>query len=200
MSKNYTLIGLTGTTGSGKSTVSRIFSEAGYAVVDADKIAHRALAEPRCIQLLTEAFGEDILSSDGSINRKALGGKAFSSKENTCLLNSITHPVIRELSLREFEELSKEGYSKILFDAPTLFESGTDKLCHRVVAVTASEAVRLRRIILRDSITEEAALLRIGAQQSSEFYTSKADLTIENNGDIEDLKGRTKEVIKELNL
>lgn len=198
--KDYLLIGLTGPTGAGKTSVTNIFEEQGFGVVEADKIAHKALTVPSCIEALKNAFGEGILNSDGSINRRETAKVAFSSKENTQKLNSITHPVIKELSLEAFKEYSEKGYNIIIFDAPTLFESGLHTMCHKIVAVVADESVRLSRIMNRDSITEEEARQRMSAQKGSDFYTERADFVIENSTDKDNLKSSALKVAKELLL
>ncbi|MBE6738571.1 MAG: dephospho-CoA kinase [Ruminococcaceae bacterium] len=198
MSKEYRLIGLTGPTGSGKSAVSHIFEENGFASVDADKIAHKALCDKECIKKLTEAFGTDILSKDDTINRKALAKVAFSNKENTELLNSITHPVIIALSLNEFEDLSLKGYKNIIFDAPTLFEANMDKMCDLIISVIAPKELRLERILNRDNITEEQAYARIKAQKEDSFYTDKSNFVIVNDKDFDTLLSNTNKIIKEI--
>ena len=91
--KNYKLIGLTGTTGAGKGQVCKIFADKGYAVIDADFLARKAVENPLVLKLLALHFGDDILL-EGKLNRKLLGERAFAEKENTALLNSITHPFI----------------------------------------------------------------------------------------------------------
>lgn len=197
---DYRLIGLTGPTGSGKSLISNIFKEHGCAVVDADSVAHKALAEAECISQLTETFGKDILRPDGNINRKELAACAFSSEENTQKLNNITHPIILKLATEEFHRLSKEGYKNIIFDAPTLFESGSHKLCRDIVAVIAPTELRKKRIMLRDNLTDEQATARINAQKADSFYTDRADYTILNDGDKTALTSRTEDIIKELRL
>lgn len=196
--KPYTLIGLTGPTGAGKGQVANILREQGFATVDADKVAHKALENSRCITKLTEAFGEDIVNPDGTINRRQLASYAFENKESTQKLNSITHPVILALAKEEFEALSKDGYKNIVFDAPTLFESGAHTLCDKIIAVTADFDTRLERIIKRDSITQDEAIARMSAQKPSEFYAENADFEIKNNTDLESLKVQTLRVIKEL--
>jgi len=198
LSKEYRLIGLTGPTGSGKSAVSHIFEENGFASVDADKIAHKALCDKECIKKLTEAFGTDILSKDDTINRKALAKVAFSNKENTELLNSITHPVIIALSLNEFEDLSLKGYKNIIFDAPTLFEANMDKMCDLIISVIAPKELRLERILNRDNITEEQAYARIKAQKEDSFYTDKSNFVIVNDKDFDTLLSNTNKIIKEI--
>lgn len=197
---NYTLIGLTGPTGAGKGAVASILSCAGCAVVDADKVAHAVLEDNECIRKLTQAFGDTILNNDGTINRKALAKLAFRDTDSTALLNSITHPMIISLAKSEFERLASEGYKTIVFDAPTLFESGSHTLCHRIIAVIAPEDIRLARILARDGITPEQALARISAQKDADFYTQKADAVIINDSDFENLREQTERVIREFDL
>ena len=196
--KPYTLIGLTGPTGAGKGQVANILREQGFATVDADKIAHKALENSECIKELVEAFGENILNSDGTINRRKLASYAFENETSTKRLNSITHPVILQLATEEFEQLAKEGYKNIVFDAPTLFESGSHTLCDKIIAVTADFGTRLERIIKRDNITKDEAIARMSAQKPSEFYAEKADFVITNDTDLESLKTQTSEIVKEL--
>lgn len=196
--KKYNLYGLTGPTGAGKSLAAKVFADHGFAVVDADKIAHNALTDKRCIEKLCAAFSREILNSDTSINRKILGSIAFSSKENTSLLNSITHPVITDLSLRTFDKLYAQGYKNIIFDAPTLIEAKMDTLCKKVISVLAPESVRLARIMQRDNIDKKQAQARINAQQPNSFYAEKSHYIITNDSDEAALKERTKDIIKEL--
>ncbi|MBQ8000764.1 MAG: threonylcarbamoyl-AMP synthase [Ruminococcus sp.] len=197
---SYTLIGLTGPTGAGKGAVGMLLSDAGCAVVDADKIAHKALTVPECIVKLTDAFSAEIINPDGSVNRKVLASCAFKDEASTQLLNSITHPVILTLAKEEFEHLFAQGYRHIVFDAPTLFESGSHTLCQKIIAVTAPRELRLARILIRDGITEAQALSRINAQKDSDFYTSRADFVISNDSDLEHLKCQTERIIRELCL
>lgn len=198
MNNNYKLYGLTGPTGSGKTTVTDILKNHRFEIVNADEIAHKALLDTELISALKIAFGEGIINPDGSINRRETAKIAFSSKENTEILNSLTHPVILRLAVEEFERLSREGSKNIVFDAPTLFESGSDKLCQKIISVIAPENLRARRIMKRDNISEAEAIKRISAQKSEEFFRENSDFVIENDGDIKALKAKTESIIKEL--
>lgn len=196
--KKYRLIGLTGPTGAGKSSVCKFFAEKGFSIVDADKIAHKALRDPDCTHNLVKSFGNSILNADDSINRKALAKCAFSDKESTQKLNSITHPAIIKLSLREFEKLSDEGFESIVFDAPTLFEAGMDSLCDYIVSVIAPVEIRVERIKQRDSLNDEQAKARISAQKDDIFYANRSDFVIVNDTDEDTLRKRTEAIIKEI--
>lgn len=184
-------IGLTGPTGAGKSTVSIVAANMGFQVINCDVIARKA-TEKGSIGLLKLAavFGEDILNHDDTLNRKALASKAFSSKENTELLNKTLLPYV--VKLVDSEIVS----DKVLLDAPTLFESGISAECDFTVAVLADEKIRLNRIIERDGISKEDAKLRMSAGKDDEFYISNADYILYNNGDTETVKTEFLNILK----
>lgn len=175
------IIGLTGQTGAGKSMVAEILKENGMFIINADIAAREVMraGEP-VLKELSKVFGKDILNEDGSLNRKLLASRAFSSPENTDKLNKITHPAITERVKNKISEAFKQGYETVVLDAPQLFESGEDKMCDKVVTVAAPIDVRLKRIMNRDNITEEEALLRINAQYPEEYYINKSDVVIRN--------------------
>ncbi len=172
------VIGLTGPTGSGKSSAAKLCEKYGIKLVDCDKVARKATEKGSgALKTLCEVFGTDILNGDGSLNRKALAAKAFSTKENTELLNKTIFPFIKELVLSEIDS------DRVLLDAPTLFESGINTICFKTVAVLADEGVRLKRIIKRDNLTEDEAKLRMSVGKSDNFYKENADYIIYNNSD-----------------
>lgn len=186
--RKYKLVGLTGQTGAGKGVVSSVFREKGWAVIDADKLAREALApESPALYGLCAAFGKDIIKEDGSLDRPLLAERAFSSRENTDRLNSLTHPYILQLVLKNIEQLVAQGEENILYDAPQLIESRSHLLCDHVITVLAKEETRLERIIARDNLTHENAVLRIKAQHGEDFYIENSDTVIDNNGSQEEL-------------
>lgn len=172
---NKPMIGLTGPTGAGKSTVAAAFLELGCAVIDADLLAREAVQSPDCIAALSREFGADIVFEDGTLDRHLLAKRAFSSPERTGRLNQITHPAIKEETVRRIGELRHSAVKAIILDAPLLFESGADSLCDTTVAVTAPPETRLKRIMRRDGITKEAAEERMNAQNPNEFYEKQAE-------------------------
>ena len=144
--KQRVIVGLTGPTGSGKSLASKAAALCGFTVVDCDLLARRAVEKGTPgLRAVTEAFGSSVVSPDGSLDRKALARVAFSSSEQTERLNQTLLPHIMKLALKE------AGEGDVLFDAPTLFESGLDRYCDKTVAVLAPRAVRLERIIRRSN-------------------------------------------------
>ena len=177
------IIGLTGPTGAGKSSLKTVAENLGYKVIDCDITARKAVEKgTKGLMALVNTFGEDILFSDGSLNRKALAQKAFSTPQNTELLNKILLPFITELVLKECEG------DKVLLDAPTLFESGLNEKCTATVGVLADRETRIERIKSRDNISEVEALIRINAGKTDEFYKQNADFVIYNNGETEEFQ------------
>lgn len=196
--ESFKIIGLTGQSGAGKSTVSQVFAKRGVAVINADELAHDALKTEKCKENLREAFGESIFDENGDVVRKKLAKAAFSSKENTEKLNKATHPVISELAQNEFKHFEEAGKEAVLFDAPTLLESGLDKLCSVVISVIADKNSRAQRIMKRDNLSFEDASLRLNAQHDDEFYTEKSQFIIENNATVEELIKKAEEISEEL--
>jgi dephospho-CoA kinase len=189
------IIGLTGPTGSGKSTACRWAETIGWLVIDCDKVAREATASPETLEALTAVFGGDILLENGELNRKALAGKAFSSKENTELLNQTILPFIVALIKEKIKASSAEN---ILLDAPTLYESGADLLCDGVCVITAPEEIRLDRIMARDSLSQDEAKLRMSAGKSDEFYKARTPHIIYNDGDAKALVKKFNKVLEEI--
>lgn len=192
------IIGLTGQTGAGKSTVCAFIKEKAIAVIDCDMVSREVTEKGSSVlKKLAEAFGADVLFEDGSLNRRLLAEKAFSSKEKTQLLNSITHPEILKAIKEKINEHSSEN---ILLDAPTLFESGADKLCDKIIAVVADENLRKSRITARDNLTEKQVSLRLSAQKDDKFYIEKADAVIINNGGTSELKNNTEKALQKIGV
>lgn len=176
------ILGLTGKTGAGKSTVASYLKEKGCFIIDGDIVAREiVLPGQPALKELCDCFGEDILLADGSLDRKKLAEKAFSSPEATARLNSVTHPHIK----KRFEQLASqaegEGFSVAVIDAAALLESDCRDLCQRIIVVHAAEETRLERILLRDGITKQQALLRIRGQKDDNYYLSQADVVINND-------------------
>ncbi len=193
------VVGLTGPMGSGKSAVASIFLENGYVLIDADKVAREVVEKGSpVLEELRKTFGDDVINSDGTLNRKLLAKKAFSSDEGAQRLNAITHPAIVSLVERRIEEYSNDGYEKIVYDAPLLFESGTDKLCDKIVSVIAPKKLRIARVKSRDNMTENDIESRMNAQHDDSFYIEKSDFVIKNDSDLETLFENTQAVLEKL--
>ncbi len=179
------IIGLTGPTGSGKTTLCSVAKEMGIKVIDCDKVAREVADGGSLFPALCEAFGSDIIK-DGVLDRAHLASRAFGSPENTERLNKIMLPAITE----RIKGMINGG--RVLLDAPTLYESGLDEICDTVICVLADSAIREERIISRDEISASAAKVRLSAQKSDEFFLSRADHVIYNNGSGEEFKKKAK--------
>ena len=175
------IIGLTGLTGAGKSTVAQKLMAYGCYHIDADKVAREVINNNENVKnKLKERFGADVINADGTTNRPLLASRAFADEQSTLDLNAITHPAVIEEIKSIIKDIEEVGYRGIIIDAIALFESGLDTLCDFNVTVAAPKEIRLERIMKRDNITEEKALERINAQKDESFFTSKADFVLWN--------------------
>lgn len=177
-----TVMGLTGPTGAGKGVVGACFAARGALVIDTDRVAREVVAPGQpCLQALVEVFSPSILKADGSLDRAALAAVAFADEAAHERLNATTHPFIIERSL---EMLRASDAALAVIDAPLLFESGMDRLCDVTVAVLAPAETRLARIMARDGIDRDRAVLRMKAQPPDAFYRDRADHILNNDGDV----------------
>lgn len=175
------IIGLTGLTGAGKSTVAQKLMAYGCYHIDADKVAREVINNNENVKnKLKKRFGNDVINADGTTNRPLLASRAFADEESTNALNEITHPAVIEEIKSIIKDMEEVGYRGIIIDAIALFESGLDSLCDFNVTVIAPKEIRLERIMKRDNITEEKALERINAQKDESFFTSRADFVLWN--------------------
>jgi L-threonylcarbamoyladenylate synthase len=186
------VIGLTGQTGAGKSTVSELLEKDGVYCIDADYLARKAVENSEVISALTDYFGTDILVN-GSLDRRELARRTFSDPVKQKKLNTIVHPEVTRLAVEEIHKAEKTGAKAALIDAALLFESDLTSICSFTVTVVADAETRLERIIKRDSISKEDALIRMNAQKNEKYYTENADIVICNNG--EDLAEEIKKII-----
>lgn len=181
------IIGLTGPSGSGKGWVSAILKKYNIPSIDTDAVYHDLLIPPStCLDELCSVFGNGILQ-DGQLNRAALASIVFADKSKLEVLNKITHKYILDKTDMLLSEHEKSGCRAAIVDAPALYEAKYDEKCDFVIAVIAPKQLRLKRIMKRDNISEEAAQRRISAQHDDVFYTSKAKYTVVNDNNEEKL-------------
>ncbi len=178
------IIGVTGGTGSGKSTLCTCFRELGATVIDADKIAKAiTLKGGAAYSEIVKEFGDGILDEKGEIVRKALGDIVFNDSKKLELLEEITHKyVFREMEIA----INTCKSSVVVLDVPLLFQCDFPFKCDLTVAVIADEKVRIDRIMMRDSLNETQAKDRIRNQLSEAEYRQRADRVFENNGNRDD--------------
>ena len=191
-------VAITGNIASGKSCTEEYIRQAGYIVIDSDKINHDILAHDiKTIQLIKQAFKDfDITKKDGSISREKLGQIVFRNKEKKKLLENILYKEISKKIELFFESYKTE--SIIFVSAAMLFESGFYKDYDKIIFVSAPKEVRLRRLIERNNYSYEYALERINAQEDEDRKLEKSDYIINNTADLVSLKKQTLEILKEL--
>lgn len=196
---NNMVIGLTGQTGAGKTTVSDYLRENGVTVIDADQVARRVVEQgSACIADIALEFGCEYINMDGTLNRRKMARTVFGDKGKLKKLNSLMFPYIIEEIRGELARLKEEQGGLIVLDAPTLFESGADKECDYVVSVTAAAPERERRIIARDGLSQEEARERIAAQHDEDYYKSRSWWVLENNGSADSLKNEVSALLATL--
>ena len=179
-------IGLTGGIGSGKSEVAGMFNQLGVPVIDADVIAHQ-LVEPgtEALTEITAAFGETILTSEGTLDRAKLAGIVFNKPDMKQQLETIIHPRVRE-QIKAYKDAHKnEPY--IIVVIPLLLESGQRDLVDRVLVVNAAETVRIQRVLARDGRREEQIRSIMRNQADDAQRRAAADDNIDNSGSLDDL-------------
>ena len=177
------IIGITGGTGCGKTTLLKILEEKGFTVLDCDAIYHQLLrTDNKMLSAIETRFPGTV--AEGTLDRKKLGNMVFSDPAALLELNKITHTAVKAEVIRLLD--SAPGFAAI--DAIGLFESGLAELCDLTVAVTAPEDMRVQRLMARDSISEEYARARITAQRKPEAFASLCDHTLENDGSEESFR------------
>lgn len=193
------VVGLTGPTGSGKTTVADTWREQGAYIIDTDKVARQVTESGSpCLAELAKVFSPAILNEDGSLNRAELAKRAFATPKDTQRLNAITHPSIVALAQQEIEAAAEKGHRIAVVDAPLLFEANADALCDTVVAVIAPADVRMKRIITRDKLTEAQAKQRMAAQKPDDFYCREGVTVLDGGDNINSLQEQAKQYLSTL--
>jgi dephospho-CoA kinase len=195
------ILGVTGGIAAGKSTVTEILRSLGAVVVSADELA-REVVRPGTptLKRLVDCFGETILKTDGTLDRKALGRKVFSDPEARRRVNRIVHPAIADLAERRLAELSAGGAELIVYEAPLLFEAGAEERVEAVLVVRVEESLQLARLMARDGLSRSEAESRIAAQMSQEEKVARADYVIDNSGTREEVESRIRTLLAGLGL
>lgn len=172
-----TVIGITGPTGSGKTTALAALERLGFQVVDCDALYYQLLARDQNLrQGIREAFGQVFLP-DGQLDRRALGDIVFGNPAALDKLNGLVYPAVSAAVKQKIENCTKKG---LVIDAINLIESGLGDLCDWTVALTAAPDIRMKRIMARDGISEERAKARIAAQKPDKFYRRNCTFLLEN--------------------
>ena len=188
------IIGLCGGSGSGKGIVSALFSEYDFASIDTDAVYHSLTSSMTpCLSELVDFFGDSI-APEGYLDRKSLAKIVYSDNEKLATLNRIAHKHILIRTKELIEEYRTLGKPAVLIDAPLLFESDFNSICDIIICVVSDLNSRVERIVSRDGISEEDALLRISKQINDEWLIEHSDYVIVNNGTVEELHERVGEI------
>ncbi|RXI98515.1 dephospho-CoA kinase [Anaerobacillus alkaliphilus] len=191
------IIGLTGGIASGKSTVSKMLTDIGIPVVDADVIAREVveIGEP-AYEKIIETFGADILAFDRNLDRKKLGTIVFNNEKQRLALNEIVHPAIRKRMKDRVAQWQEKGYRTIVLDIPLLFESKLTSMVEKIIVVYVDEELQLERLKLRDQFTDQEAMARISSQMPLQDKILLADEVIHNHGSIAESKDQLLSILR----
>ena len=189
------VIGLTGGIGSGKSTVSRFLAELGAVILDADKVGHEAFKPDTEIwRQVVAAFGSQILTPGGDIDREKLGEMVFGNPESLARLNQIMHPRMYEIVTAQLDDYRRQGIDVVVLEAPLLIEVGWASSVDEVWVTVASEATVLSRLEEQKGLSRQKALARIHSQLSLEERVRHADVVIDTDCDLDELRARVAEL------
>ena len=187
-------IGITGNIASGKSTVENIIKEFGYDVFDADEMTHRILNEAKSD--IVKIFSVVDVITNGQIDRKKIASIVFSDNNKLKMLESIIHPKVKQ----EILNILNSGQNKkaVFVSVPLMFEAGFEDIFDKIIFVSAPENLRLKRLMLRNNLTEEDALKRIKSQLPESNKISKSSYIIKNDSDIEQIIPQIKEILSDI--
>ena len=194
--KRKTIVGVTGSFSSGKTTVTELLKAADILVIDADKIARR-LTKPgeACYRRIVSSFGKGILTKDGSIDRRKLAEKAFINKLTVDKLNRAVHPEVIKSIKEKIRTCAKQ---KIILDAPLLIEAGLHNAVDRLVVVDIGETEQLKRAKSRSGLNHYQILKRAKRQIPLSCKVRMADFVIDNNGSIKKTKFQVDKIRRKL--
>ncbi|MFZ2539457.1 MAG: dephospho-CoA kinase, partial [Oscillospiraceae bacterium] len=169
-----------------------------FGIIDCDKVAREVsgVGSP-CLNELVLEFSNSILNEDKSLNRKALGKIVFFNKACLTRLNEITHPYILKQVSIIIKELST-SFPIIVVDAPTLFESGADHLCDKVLSIIAKDEVTIPRIMKRDLVDEASARNRLNSQHDASFFIEHSDFIVQNDGEKQEFLDALSDIVKKI--
>jgi len=189
------IIGLTGGIGSGKSTVSRFLAELGAVVIDADRVGHEAFKPGTELwKEVVAAFGRQVLTPSGDIDRKKLGEIVFDDAGLLSRLNQIMHPRMYDIVKAQLEEYRHQGVGVVVLEAPLLVEAAWDSLVDEVWITVAGEDTIIKRLRERTGLSKDEALSRINSQISQDERNKYADVLINTDCSLNEVKAKVKEL------
>ena len=191
------ILGITGSSGSGKTTVSELIGKKYLSeIINADKVVKEmSVPGTEYMKKIEEKFGKDILLENGFLNKKMLADKIYHNKQDLEILNELTFKYVVDEIKRRVAFSQNVDY--IVIDAPLLIESGLDKLCDYIISVIADENIKIKRICQRDNLDENTARKRLNIQNENKYYTEKSNFVILNNEDC-NLEKEIENIIKQI--
>ena len=193
------LVGLTGGIASGKSTVAKILTELGAAIVDADMLSREVVAPGHDgWKEIVANFGGDVLQADQNLDRQKLRTLIFNNPDARKQLEAIIHPRVRALAERRIREHGEAGYAVVVYEVPLLFEGNLQEWLRPVILVASNVDIQRQRLQRRDGLDATAAQKHIDAQMSLEDKRKLADYVIENDGSLADLESQVRAVLAKI--
>lgn len=194
------VIGITGSSGSGKSTICKKLQEKfDVKIIDADEISKKLSQKGSNYVIdIIKTFGEDIVGEDGELRRKKLAEIIYSDPDKRKALNNCTFKYIKEEIIKQLNKIKNP--TTAIIDAPLLFESELNNLCDVVIGVIAPREIQIERIVARDNLDYEEAEKRIDAQADNEFFIQHCDVVIENDGNFEKVNAILNEIAEKIGI
>lgn len=195
------ILGITGPSGSGKTTLCGIIKDNyNAAIIDADQVARDLTSntESRYFKEMIKLFGQDVLKSDGSLNRKKVAKIIYTTKSKRQELNKITFKYVVEEINKMIEDIKQSDVDFLAIDVPLLYEANMENVCDYVIAVVAEDEEKIARICKRDGIDKEVAKKRLEIQNNNSFFVKRADFVIHNDKSISKLEKSLKEIINKI--
>ena len=187
------VIGLTGSIGTGKSEVTRVWQELGAEVINADQVGHEAYTpHTESWNAVVDAFGRDILQPDGEIDRRKLGAIVFADPVQLAKLNGIMHPRMADMVAEKTEQMRSRGVQVVVVEAALMFEAGWETLVDEVWATDSPLEIVFERLMSRNGMDEQEVRKRIGSQMDIQERLDRADVVVDNSGDVAALEATVK--------
>lgn len=195
-------IGLTGGIASGKSTVSAYLVALGAVLIDADQIAREVvLPGSPALNKIEQLFGSEVITEEGTLNRKKLGELIFANEPSRKLLEGVLHPEIRMIVNERMNQLEAANPRRlVVIDVPLLYESGLASMFEMVMLVYVPREIQLERLMNRDGLTRGQAEARLAAQMPIEQKVQLADFVIDNSGTLEETGAQVQQFWREKGL
>lgn len=194
------IIGITGGVGSGKSRVLYALENTyGAYVIEADKLAHELMEPDKIIyKRIVGAFGKEILSEDGRIDRNKLGEIVFHDNEKRNMLNGISHPLVKEEIKNRISSKEKEGTGLLVIEAALLIQDGYKDICDEIWYIHVGRKERMKRLMKQRGYSEAKCNSIFDSQEPDEYYMANSDRMIENDGDFNKTEERIKSFVEEI--